>query len=124
MESVLLDFRKIFDTLPQGVAIQDEVGRVVYANSTAVRMVGLSSEKELLKFFSRDTVKDFIVMDEHGNPLPFEKLIGKRALLTGKNQERLIRFKSLHGKREHWFQVKSVSYLDNDNQFRGAINTF
>lgn len=121
---VTLNFQKLFDNLPQGVTIQDETGKVVYANPVAVKMIGFSSEKEFLKTPIEEVVKRFVVMDEKGKSIPFEKLPSRKTLRGKKTQQMTVRFRAVQSKKEYWTHIESHTFEDKKNHFSGVMNTF
>ncbi len=122
---MMLDFKKLFDNLPQGVTIQDSAtGKVVYANPLAVKMIGFSSEREFLKTPIEEVVKQFVVMDEKGKLISFDRLPGRKTLKSKKTQTKTVRFHHLQSKKERWSHIISQPFEDKQNNFFGVINTF
>ncbi|MHB8997697.1 MAG: PAS domain S-box protein [Armatimonadota bacterium] len=74
-------FRFLFDTMAQGVLVQDPEGAVLEANQAAADILGLSME-ELLARTSASPEWDLI--HEDGRPLTAEDMVQSIAMRTGK----------------------------------------
>src|SRR5258708_6205996 len=87
-------------------------------------MIGFFSEKEFLNKRIEEVVKRFIVMDEKGKPIAFERLPGRKTLNKRTSQAKTVRFHSLNSKKEYWTHIESQPFDDEQNKFSGVINTF
>jgi signal transduction histidine kinase len=70
-----------------GITAQDPTGKIIYANETAARLVGSSSAKELVEAPREEVMGRFELLDAEDNPLPLEKLPGRRALAGEESAE-------------------------------------
>jgi len=102
-------FRRLFDTLTQGVILHDASGAVIDANRAAERITGLSLE-EMRNLHA----VDHGVIDEANQPLPREKRPSFVALATGRPVEGCIMgVRNPQGERR-WLDVHAVPILRND----------
>ena len=70
----------VLDAVADGITVQAPDGSVVYANATAVRLIGFESVDELLAAAPGEIVAHFELFDEEGRELPVAALPGRRAL--------------------------------------------
>lgn len=73
-------FRRLFDTMEQGVIYQDRDSRIIEANPSAMRILGLS-EEDILKRSSFDS--EWKAVRPDGQPFPGEEHPSMRALRSG-----------------------------------------
>jgi PAS domain S-box-containing protein len=113
----------ILDNVDEGITMQDEVGRLLYANEPAARSLGFTSAGDLLSAPPAAILARYQLFDEHGEPLPFEELPGRVALRTGTASERVVRFREPGADVERW-SVVSASPVATGERGRVAINVF
>src|SRR5690349_1729355 len=113
--------QEILNSLPHGITIQDLQGKVTYANSMALTLMGFSSEQDFFSHSSNQLYNKFKVMDERGLPMTFDRLPGRRALISGKPEEAILLFKSEFEKNERWSWVKATPLKDSDNTVSGVL---
>jgi PAS domain S-box-containing protein len=70
----------VLGNLAEAVTVQRPDGELVYVNQVAAEMLGCSSPDEVLATPMQRILDRFIVLDERGAPLDFDKLPGRRAL--------------------------------------------
>ena len=80
-------FRRLFESMVQGVAYHDRSGKVVGANAAAARILGLTHEQLMGKDSYDPRWK---AMDENGDPFPGEYHPAMVALRTGMAVERRL----------------------------------
>ena len=117
-------YRALLHAMDKGVLVQDSEGRIVSVNPAGCRILGLS-EAELLAV-RRETLHDWHFEDESGDPMPFEKLPGMRALASGKIVENMligVYLPHLHVYR--WISIGSVpQFAAGQTQTLRVISTF
>ncbi len=124
MEITSTSIEKILDILPHGITIQDTSGKVLYANKEALRVMGFSSSEKFFQLPPGELMKNFTILDESGNPLPYQKLPGRRALLSGLPEEAILRFKNISENKNNWSWVKAIPFTDSAGVINGVINSF
>jgi PAS domain S-box-containing protein len=108
----------------EAITVQDEKGRLVYANDAAAEMVGFPSAEALLAASPEERMAGFEVLDDDGRPLPIEKLPGRRALAGEESSETVVRYRVRATGEERWSIVRAAPLPIEDGQERLAINTF
>lgn len=93
----------IFNTLEEGVVLIDRDGTTLAANVAAAEFLGVSLEA-LPGSLARAQV---VVVDEHGVPMPRERLPSTRALRTGEIQEEPVAYRRQDGT-IRWLQAKAI----------------
>ena len=107
-----------------GVTAQNPSGKVIYANETAARLTGSSSVQDLVEAPLEELMTRFELLDEEGNPLPPERLPGRRALVGEEGPEEVMRFRILATGEERWAIVKAMPIFGEQGTVRMAVNVF
>jgi PAS domain S-box-containing protein len=107
-----------------GITAQDPSGRIVYANETAARLVGVASARDLVESAPKEVMARFELLDEEDNPLPVERLPGRRALEGEEGAEEVLRFRVLATGEERWARVKATPIFGERGMVRMAVNIF
>jgi signal transduction histidine kinase len=66
----------------------------------------------------------FELLDAEDNPLPLEKLPGRRALAGEESAEEVFRFRSLAAGEERWAVLKAMPIFGEHGEVRMAVNIF
>ena len=104
------------------VTAQAPDGRLLFANEAAVAMLGYESSQALLEAPLTDIAERFEMLDEAGDPMPFEELPGRRALQGGEASEAIVRFRVRATGEERWSAVKATPIQDQEGRTVMAIN--
>jgi PAS domain S-box-containing protein len=104
------------------VTAQAPDGRLLFANEAAVELLGYESSEALLSAPIAEIMSRFEVLDEVGNPLPLERLPGRRALAEGEGGEVVVRFRVRATGEERWSAVKATPIRDSEGRVAMAIN--
>jgi len=127
-ETALRESREQLDAILRGVAdgvtLQDRTGRLLYANDTAARLIGAPSAQALIEMPVADVIQQFDMFDEHGAPLPVERLPGRLALQGQVPPEEIVRFRVKATGAEYWSLVKAAPVFEAGGAVRYAVNTF
>ncbi len=118
-----IDFKKILETMADGITIQDKTGRIIFANKVAAKISGFTTVEEFLKTSTQEIVKKFDGKDIIGNAYNLENFPG-RQILKGKNYaEDLVGFTYTKKKTENWAIIKSTPIKKN-GKLELVINVF
>jgi PAS domain S-box-containing protein len=112
----------ILDNVADGVTAQEPGGRLVFANRAAVNAVGLGSAEEMMEAPRDEVVGRFEVFDEDGNPIPVERLPGRRAVRGENPEPTVIHHRSRETGEERWSVVKSTPIRDEAGEVVLAIS--
>jgi PAS domain S-box-containing protein len=82
-------FGEILDALAEAVTIRDSHDHILYANRAALRQMGFSSLADMQRTPPQAIFADYLVHDEHGDPLTMEQMPSVR-LHAGKSAEPLV----------------------------------
>ena len=107
-----------------GITIQDESGRVVYANDAAARLSGYADAAGFLAAPIEEIIGRFEILDEDGAPFPPADLPGRRVLAGASEAEALLRVRTIGGEEESWRFVRSTPLPDENGRVRFAVNVF
>jgi len=114
----------VLDSVDDGITVQDTDGRVVYANATAVQLIGFGTPAELMAAQPADIVSRFELFDEAGASLPLTALPGRRALHGISEPATTIGFRLKATGEMRWSRVRAQPMLDEQGAVLFAINTF
>lgn len=99
-------YRELMEVIDKGIAVQDRAGHVTYCNAAAQRILGAASAAELKRELNTPRWR---VLDEHGQPLPFERWPAMRALATGRTIEStVLGWYDTRTQQLSWLSVTSV----------------
>ncbi len=108
--------------IADGVTVQDPSGRLIYANDAAARACGFDSPEAFLAATPDQILAKFRILDEAGQPMTREKLVGRRALMGEEPPEQLIRWRNLETGQESWSLVKARPVRDEHGVVVAAVN--
>jgi len=112
----------ILSGVADAVTAQAPDGRLLFANDAALELLGFDTFDEL-QSAPGDWMRDrFEILDEAGDPMPTEKLPGRRALAGEAGAEAVVRFRLRATGEERWSAVKATPILDEDGFVTMAIN--
>ncbi|HXK18162.1 MAG TPA: PAS domain S-box protein, partial [Polyangiaceae bacterium] len=112
----------ILEGVVDGISVQDRRGKLVFVNSAAVRLTGLSSREEMLTIDGGELFRRFEMRDEHGQPFPPENLPGRRVLAGERSASALIHTRDRETGDEWWAQIRSSAVLGDDGSPELAVN--
>jgi signal transduction histidine kinase/CheY-like chemotaxis protein/PAS domain-containing protein len=115
--------RAIFAGIVDGVTVQDQSGRLIFANPAAARLVGFDSVEALLAADPGTLVERFELFDESGAPFAAADLPGRRALRGESPTPITLRFRARGDGGDRW-SVVSASPMIGPGGGRMAINIF
>jgi PAS domain S-box-containing protein len=102
----------ILGSLAEAVTVNDQTGRVVYANDAAVRLLDLDSVDELLSAEPGEIAARYIVTDEDGRTVRPEDLPGRQVVAGQEARPLLSRTVSRATGESHWYLTKATSFTD------------
>jgi PAS domain S-box-containing protein len=107
-----------------GITIQDDTGRVVYANDAAARLSGYEDARSFLAAPLSDIVGRFEILSVEGAPFPLDRLPGRRILAGERKAEEILRVRVIATGEEHWRFVRSTPMHDEGGRVRHVVNVF
>ena len=107
-----------------GITVQAPNGELLFANRYAANAIGFDDPEELLRTPVAEVVRRFELRDEDGNPLPLDRLPGRRALMGEEGAQELVRFRVRDTGEERWSLVTASPVFDEAGRVRFAINIF
>jgi len=114
-------FRRLFDTMTEGMVLIDQGGQIMQANPAAERILGLKrSEIEGRSYIS----PDWEILRPDGSPMPSEEMAGPRAM----KEKRPVRDVTMRVKRPDgstsWINVSASPLSDETGDLVGIVGTF
>jgi len=119
-----IEAASIFAGLAAGVTVQDDHGRLVFANAIAAEMAGFASPEALMAATPAELVAGLELIDEDGAPFPWDRLPGRRVVAGDDPPEpTLVGFRLLPSGAERWSMVEARAVVEPDGR-RLVVNTF
>ncbi len=118
-----IDLRAILEGIAAGVTVQDDRGHLLFVNKDAAILSGYHSPLEMLAAAPIEMLNRFQMVDERGEPFPFDRLPGRRVLAGQTAEAVLIGFRLLADGAERWSIVRARATTLADGR-HVAINTF
>jgi PAS domain S-box-containing protein len=115
--------RVILARVADGITVQDEHGRLVYANDAAARLTGFDTSDELLSTPVEDVLRRFEILSEDRKPFPLEHLPGRRVLETSESAEATLCYRIKATGEERWTIVQGTPVFSPDGTVL-AVNVF
>lgn len=113
----------ILQGVAEGIIVNDDAGKVVYANDAAVRLVGYASAKEMLQVSLDQILDRFEIWQEDGSPFDLQMLPSHRAIRGEQNVTATVWYINKKAGSEHWSMVNSNPVFDHD-KVRLVITVF
>lgn len=114
----------ILDGVTDGITVQDESGRLLFANSAAARLVGLASAEEMLTTTPGAIVERFEILDEEGRPFPVDRLPGRLAMRGEETPGVTLRYRERATGSERWAFVRAALIPEDRDHPRMVVNSF
>jgi PAS domain S-box-containing protein len=117
----------ILQTITDGVTVQNKNGTLIYANSAAAAMSGFDSAEEMVRAFSTPgkgpakKLTTFQILAENGEPLPSERMPGRRALSGEREPHEIVQYISGNGQRM-WSSIRARPVFAADGTVEMAVN--
>lgn len=112
----------ILEGVADSITAQAPDGRLVYANSAAVRVLGFESVEDLLSAPLPELTARWEMFAPDGSPFPPERLPGRRALLGEEPEPELVLFRDRSDGTMRWARVKARPVAGEGETVRLAIN--
>jgi PAS domain S-box-containing protein len=116
------ELEAILEGVADAVTAQAPDGRLVYANSAAVRLLSFDSAAELLAASPAEITARFEMRADDGSELPVERLPGRLALAGERPEPLTVRYRHHASAEDRWSRVQSTPVFDDDGRVRLAIN--
>ena len=98
-------FEAILHGVPEGITVQSDDGRLVYANDAAARSMGFGDAAALLATPPRSIIQRYEMLDASLQPLELDRLPGRRALAGEEAPTELVAFRTLPDGELRWSRV-------------------
>ena len=115
------EFAALLETLGEAITIRDPQNNLVYANRAAIEHLGFDSLEELQRHSLDSIMADYVVHDEHGQPLSMRDVPSVR-LLRGEPAEPLL-MRTVHRRtgKARWQLLKTAGLPDADGAVVAAV---
>lgn len=113
----------ILKNAADGIMVQDNTGKMIYANHAAALATGYHSVEELLQAPLLEYQEKFSFTDEYGQPLPLAQFPGRRAIQGEENPQVTVSYIDKNTNTKHWLIIKSAAILDANNKPYMVTNT-
>lgn len=118
------ELRAIIHQIPAGVTVQDESGRILYANDPYAHMIGLDSSKDVVDTTVTQILQTVQVINESGQVLSREQLPGYLALMGTPTDEQVFQFQLPGDERRRWVLVTTAPIVSRTDSARVAVNVY
>jgi PAS domain S-box-containing protein len=114
----------ILEGVADGIAVQDQSGRLLFTNSAAARACGFASSAELMAATGAEIAARFELLDEQGNPFDPSQLPGQRVLRGEAPLTVILRVRERSSGREWWSSIRASAVLSSDGRPELAISVW
>jgi hypothetical protein len=109
-------------TLAEAVTVQSVDGRLLFANSAALELLGFPSLEAFVAADPSSITMRYRQYRPDGTPMPFDELPGRRVLRGEAAMSELVRWIDVDRGDLRWSLVKAAPLLDDDGALVGAVN--
>ena len=113
--------RAIIGSLAEAVTIRNLAGQIVYANDAALESMGFASVEEIRERPPQSIIEEYIVTDEHGEPVPMDRIPSVRLLAGQAADPLLIRVVDPRTGGERWLLLKTTPLYDAHGRMDSAV---
>ena len=107
----------ILSSVPAGIMVLDQRGRIVFANDIASRMSGYRSMRELQDAPPDEVLRGAEIFDEHGRPMPDDDLPSVKALRGVESPAVLLRMRGIGPGDHRWLMARATPVADGRGGF-------
>jgi PAS domain S-box-containing protein len=101
----------VLEGVEDAITMQEASGKLAFANTAAARLAGYTTPAEMTAAPPSEFPRRFDLFDTNGNPLPYERVPGRRALASGKAESELIRVREAATGRSWWSAIRARPML-------------
>jgi PAS domain S-box-containing protein len=112
----------VFEGVADGITVQDREGRLLLANTAAAKVCGYSTAEELVNAPLSEVTRRFEILDEKDEPLPLDKLPGRRALDGEGVSSAVLHVRQRNSGRDWWSLVRASPLLGPHGEPEMAVN--
>ena len=114
-------FRRLFETMSEGVILIAPDGKIILANPSAVHILGL----ELSAIQERNyIVPAWEILRPDGTPMPPEEMAGPRAMSERRSVNNVVMGVRRPDAAISWINVSAVPIISDSNKFEGVVGVF
>ena len=118
------DLEEVLRLAGDAITVQAPDGSLVYANRAAARQLGFDEPDELTRQPLVEVMAKFRLLGSDGQPMPVERLPGRRAMLGEPNPVEVIRFQRVDiASDDHWSLVHATPVY-REGRLHAVINVF
>ncbi len=110
-----LEFKTVLLNVPVGIAVEDEDGKILYANDTLAYAFGEKSALSLINKNEKYLYRNFKIASSSGKTLEINDLPSKKVFKSGREKSRLVCFRNKETEEEKWFLLKVTPIDDLDH---------
>ena len=117
------EFAAVLDMVRDAVTICDREDRFVYANRAALERLGLSAPEQLAGRALEEVAERYLIFDEHGGPIAWERIASARALeATPAPEPTLVRTVHRETGATRWEVVRTRTLQDPDGTVAAVVS--
>jgi len=124
LRNVKDELETILNGVTDGITAQDADGNVVFANSASALISGQHSRAAILETPIAQLQRQFELLDENGNPMPYSDLPRHKVFATRLPSEITLQRRTVATDERRWLHLKSTPVLDKYGDVRLAVNIF
>jgi PAS domain S-box-containing protein len=114
----------ILRNVNDGISVHDPSGGLVYANEAAARLWGFPSSDAMLAGDIDRALRSVDIFDEHGLPLPIDRLPSHQLLLDKEAEPLLVRVRDRRTGHESWQTITASAVRGPGDRIELAVNVW
>jgi PAS domain S-box-containing protein len=112
----------VLEGVADGITVQDNEGRIVFANSAAATVCGFESADELMNTPPDEVIHRFEILDEHDERFDLAKMPPRRVLDGEATSSAVLHVRERRTGRDWWTLVRATAIVGTDGKPDLAVN--
>jgi PAS domain S-box-containing protein len=118
------ELQSLLDNTVDAITAQGPDGEVVFANKAAALLTGYPSVEALVSQDVSRMQQRFEMIDDHGEPVPYERLPRHKVFNEGVGDSLRFRMRNVNDQTERWVHLATAPIFDHKQKPRLAVNIF
>lgn len=110
--------------ISEGVTAHTRTGRLVYVNDAAARMSGFAAAREMLAAPTTEFSTRFELLDDDGDPMPWDMLPGRLAAADGQPHAATLRVRVRKTGETRWSAISAAPVIGETGEVELVVNVF
>lgn len=113
----------VLQCINTGITVQNKKGKFLYVNNMAAKMMGFSSEIQLMNSDPDKILQAYSLLDSKNKPFSLDNLPSRKTLKTNVSTDAVIQYIHKKTKEKKWSYVKAIPVRSSKGKLEYVVNT-